>query len=356
MKIGVEGIGWVTPFGSDPETILRRLRAGERASVVESPEPGGGGSAPRYHIPTPLPEGGALRRMPRIRRSGAISYFGVSAGLAALEEAGLPVPPPEGTAVIFAICSGGVQYTRRLYEKIVEGGPAAASPLLFPETVHNAPASHLAAALGIDQESYTIIGDGTAGLAALHFAGELLACRPALERCVVVGSEEYDWILHEGYHTWRLCSREPCVRLHRKPPAGMLLGEGATAMVVRRPDPEKALPTVEVATGSYGGRREAGAHLERLLGELPVTGSRLVVGSANGTWIDHAEAAALRRFVPQADPLYPKVAFGDPLGAGALMQTGLAVLGLREQGERRATVTSVGLNQLLAAAVVELPG
>ena len=353
MKVGIEGIGWVTPFGSDPETILRRLEAGERGAVAQSPQPGG--RFPRYYVPTLLPQSPTLARMPRIRRSGAISYFGVSAGLAALEDAGLAsTPAPEGTAVIFAICSGGVQYTRRLYEKIVEGGPAAASPLLFPETVHNAPASHLASALGIDQESYTIIGDGTAGLAALRFAAELLACRPALQRCVVVGSEEYDWILWEGYRTWRLCSHEPCVRLHRKPPAGMLLGEGAAALVVARP--QKALPTVEVVTGSYPARREAGTHLSRLLETLPVAQSRLGVGSANGTWVDSVEADALQRFLPRAARLYPKVAFGDPLGAGALMQTGLAVLAMRKHGLGQATVTSVGLNQLLAAAVVQSPG
>ena len=64
------------------------------------------------------------------------------------------------TAVVFAITDGGVLYTRKFYEQIVKQGANSASPLLFPETVYNAPASHLAAQLGIDGASYTLVGDG----------------------------------------------------------------------------------------------------------------------------------------------------------------------------------------------------
>src|SRR5690606_34351147 len=138
-------------------------------------------------------------------------------------------------------------------------------PLLFPETVYNAPASHLAAALGLDGVSYTIVGDGSVGLSALAFAEELLACHPELEQCVVVGSEESDWILWEAYAAWRLCTREPCVRLHQPTPSGMLLSEGAVALVVRRPAGSSGA-RITTATTSYARRRDACAALGELLG------------------------------------------------------------------------------------------
>ena len=66
-------------------------------------------------------------------------------------------------AVIFAVASGSVVYTRRFYEQVTKQGAKAASPMLFPETVYNAPASHLAALLGIDGATYTLVGDNSVG-------------------------------------------------------------------------------------------------------------------------------------------------------------------------------------------------
>ena len=58
-------------------------------------------------------------------------------------------------ALIFAVSNGGVIYTKRFYHDIVESGAQSASPLFFPETVFNAPASHLAAILGIHRRELT---------------------------------------------------------------------------------------------------------------------------------------------------------------------------------------------------------
>jgi len=85
----------------------------------------------------------------------------------------------------------------------VKQGASAASPLLFPETVYNAPASHLSAQLGLDGACYTLVGDSTIGLTALKFAEQLLALGD-VDRCVVVACEEIDWILCEAYRDWRL--------------------------------------------------------------------------------------------------------------------------------------------------------
>ena len=71
--------------------------------------------------------------------------------------------------MVFAICSGGVNYTRRFYHEIVTQGANGASPLLFPETVYNAAASHLAALLGLNGQSYTLVGDSSVGLGGGSF-------------------------------------------------------------------------------------------------------------------------------------------------------------------------------------------
>ena len=95
-------------------------------------------------------------------------------------------------------------------------GAQAASPLLFPETVFNAPASHLAAILGITGASYTIVGDGAVGLLALKMAEDLMA-NPALDRCLVVGAEEADWLLCDAYRRWRLLREAPPIEPFGQP-------------------------------------------------------------------------------------------------------------------------------------------
>src|SRR4029077_17663948 len=106
-------------------------------------------------------------------------------------------------ALIFAIANGGVIYTKRFYHDIVESGAGAASPLLFPETVFNAAASHLAAILGVSGRSYTLVGDGAVGLLAIRMAQDLME-NNGVDYCIVVGAEETDWLLCDAYHRWRL--------------------------------------------------------------------------------------------------------------------------------------------------------
>ena len=194
------------------------------AKVITNPETG------RAHVYAPVPPKTveALGRNPRLRRSSAISYFAVAAGLAALENAGVNLTPDAAarTAIVFAISSGGVIYTRKFYEQIVKHGANTASPLLFPETVYNAPASHLAAQLGVDGASYTLVSDSTVGFSALEFAGQLLATSD-LDHVVVVGAEESDWILCEAYRDWRFSRRPGSTQ-------GALLAEGAAAVVLGR--------------------------------------------------------------------------------------------------------------------------
>src|SRR5205085_11259086 len=154
------------------------------------------------------------------------------AGLAALAEAKTP-PSLDRIALVFAISNGGVIYTRRFYADIVKSGAQSASPLLFPETVFNAPASHLAAILGITGTSYTVVGDGAVGVLAMKMAEELIENETA-EVCLVVGAEEADWILCDAYHKWRLLRREPPIELFCDPPRGTILSEGSGAVVVAR--------------------------------------------------------------------------------------------------------------------------
>jgi 3-oxoacyl-(acyl-carrier-protein) synthase len=326
------GLGWVTPLGADLEEVWARLARGDVAEpkLITNPETG------REHVYAPVPPKTveSLGRNPRLRRSSAISYFAVAAGLAALQNAGTALTPETAarTAIVFAISSGGVIYTRKFYEQIVKQGANCASPLLFPETVYNAPASHLAAQLGVDGATYTLVSDSTVGFSALEFAGQLLATSD-LDRVVVVGAEESDWILCEAYRDWRYSRRPGGSR-------GALLAEGAAAVVLGR---EGDLELTSHPGAPVFRQSQAGASVRHVLAGLVPDGEvDLVIDGASGTAADRIENRALTERFPRAEFCHPKLAFGESLGAGALLQIVVAALALRHGGLPGATEKSAG--------------
>ena len=325
MSIGIAGMGWVTPLGSDLEKVYAQCLRGVVPEPKTFAHPETGRALPYFAVP---PETLAhLARNPRLRRSSTISHLGVAAGLAALEHAG--AAPTSRTAVVFAISDGGVAYTRRFYEQIVRQGANTASPLLFPETVYNAPASHLAAQLGFDGASDTLVGDASVGMSALHFAGELIETGDA-DQVVVVAAQELDWILCEAYRTWRL-ARTP-------------LAEGAAALVLRREGRWK-LHTHPGAP--FFRRSEAGAAFASVLADFAGAKVDHVIGCANGTFIDRAETAALAAHFQNVPACSLKKSLGESPSASALQQTIAALL-----SARRTLVTVVGFNHQCGAALV----
>jgi len=324
MKAAIAGLGWITPLGGDLAQVWQALRSGAVAETrpVENPETGR--MLACRPVSPKLVE--YLARHPRMRRSSPISYFAVAAAQAALSDAG--VADPSGTAIVFAVSNGSVVYTRRFYDQVVKQGANAASPMLFPETVYNAPASHLAAMLGLDGATYTLVGDNSIGLTALHFGAQLLAMGEA-ERVLVVGCEEIDWILCEAYRDWRL-SATP-------------LAEGAGAILLQSAGGVGLETTAGVP---YARRAEAAAALQNAVANLP-TGADLIVSSAANTFAERAEAVALAGSTAQR--IFPKRQLGEAPGASALWQVICAALALHQREARAVLVPAVGFNQQAAA-------
>jgi 3-oxoacyl-[acyl-carrier-protein] synthase II len=317
MSLGIAGMGWITPLGSGVDLVWERLLQGEEATVEKITEQFGDQSYSVFRVPN-----SALVNLPphsRLRRASLISRFAAAAGLEALQVAGIKVDPQNADriALVFAISNGGVIYTKRFYRDIVEAGAQAASPLLFPETVFNAPASHVAAILGITGATYTLVGDSAVGLLAIKMAEDLMM-NSALDYCLVVGAEEVDWLLCDAYRRWRLLRSAPPVEPFRKVSEGMILSEGAGAVLLAR---HGSIMIDHIHPGGcYRRRTEAEGVLNRILCDLSQTEINLVVSSANGTFIDHAECKALRQIVPDAFVYTPKPALGESVGAAGLWQ------------------------------------
>ena len=368
MTLAIAGMGWVTPLGSGVDSVWERLLYGDEASATTISEEFNDRSYNVFRVPE-----SALRDAahPRLRRASAISRFAAAAGLEALRAASVKLDSQhaERTALIFAISNGGVIYTKRFYRDIVNEGAQSASPLLFPETVFNAPASHLAAILGISGATYTLVGDGAVGLLAIKMAEDLMA-NEAIDHCLVVGTEEIDWLLCDAYRRWRLLRAAPPIEPFSRQKLGMILSEGAGAIVLARDGPL----TIECAHpgGYFAKRAEAVEILNRILCDLGQSEIDFVVSSANGTFVDEAECRALKAGDPNAFVYTAKPALGESVGAAGLWQVILAAQALRSAelppvlhagapvslrlprartpiaGARRAIVLGCGLNQQVA--------
>src|SRR5438552_10215778 len=325
MSLAIAGMGWITPLGSGVDSVWEQLLHGDEAFATTITEEFGDRSYSVFRVPESALKSAAH---PRLRRASVISRFAAAAGLDALNAAGLKIDShnAQRTALIFATSNGGVIYTKRFYRDVVSAGAQSASPLLFPETVFNAPASHLAAILGISGATYTLVGDGAIDLLAIKMAEDLMA-NEAIDYCLVVGAEEIDWLLCDAYRRWRLLRAAPPIEPFSKQNRGMILSEGAGAILVAREGPF----IVECAhPGGYFARRaEAEETLKRILRDLSQGEIDLVVTGANGTFVDEAEYRALKAVVPNAFVYTAKPALGESVGAAGLWQVILAVQALR---------------------------
>jgi 3-oxoacyl-(acyl-carrier-protein) synthase len=326
MSLAIAGMGWITPLGSGVDAVWQRLLHGEEARGEKITDQLGKQSYTAFRVPESALS--SLTTHPRLRRASVISRFAAAAGFEALRAAHVNVDEKttERIALVFAISNGGVIYTKRFYRAIVELGAQAASPLLFPETVFNAPASHLAAILGVTGAVYTLVGDGAVGLLAIKMAEDVMA-NAAFDYCLVVGAEEADWLLCDAYHRWRLLRFEPPVEPFHQPARGMILSEGAGAVLLAR---EGSLLIERVdGAGHYRKRAEVPEILQRILRGLDETGIDFVVSSANGTFLDEAERKALTQVMPDVLVYTPKGALGESVGAAGLWQVIIAALALR---------------------------
>jgi hypothetical protein len=215
-ELSILGIGAVTPAGWGVVPLRRALENGRPLPVQEIARPGWHRTLAVRRVPAPESKPAFLAH-PRLRRTSPISQYAVAAALEALGPDVEPVTKGQlKLGVIVCVMSGCVNYSRRFYDEVLRD-PATASPLVFPETVFNAPGSHLAALLGTTAVNYTLVGDPGSFLMGLVVAGDWLA-QGLVEGCIIVAAEESDWLTADAF---RLFTRQ------------LVIADGAGAIYVR---------------------------------------------------------------------------------------------------------------------------
>jgi hypothetical protein len=266
-----------------------------------------------------------------LRRASAIAQYTVAAGLEALGgDAARVQAGALRLGIVVCVMAGNVNYSRRFYEETLND-PAAASPLLFPETVFNAPASHLGAYLNTNAASYTLVGDDGTFLQGLALAADWLMEGKA-DGCVVVGAEETDWIVSDAIRLF-----------HRK----AIHSGGAGALYLQGNQPPT--PVVELAditdAFNFAQQQPRDEAARRMRAQLPggAPNELLCLGMQGLPCADAAESAAWQDWTwPRRTP---KAVLGEAFVASAGWQCVLACDTLRRREFTAANVSVVGANQ-----------
>ena len=334
-RVFVCGLGAVSPAGWGVEKLCAALDKGEPIPAQNIARPGWEKLLHVRNVPPPETRP-AFFSHPRLRRAGAITQHTVAAALEALGDDAAQVQSGAlRLGIVACTMSGSVAYSRRFYEEVLRE-PATASPLIFPETVFNAPASHLAAYLNTNGTGYTLVGDDGTFLQGLALAADWLLNDQA-DGVVVVGAEEMDWIAADA------------MRLFQR---AAIRGAGAGAVYLRREKSTAACAELAAVTDSFlftqnQSRTEAA---RKMRAQLPAgaSGELLCLGVQNLPRTDAAENLAWRDWAGLR--LAPKAILGEAFLASAAWQCVAACAALARGRCSATNVSVVGTNQQAVGA------
>jgi len=172
------------------------------------------------------------------RRMSRISRMAVAASIEAVDDSGLCFDRmnKERVAVVMGTSYGSSSHVDGFYRSLLADGPRGAKPLLFPETVPNAPASHISIYHNIQGPNATFCQNEISAETGLAYARSLLE-QNIVDVVLLGGAEELSEILFGCYDAVgglskiRVNERE---NIQPKPGGGLILGEGAAVLVMER--------------------------------------------------------------------------------------------------------------------------
>ncbi|NVM24671.1 MAG: beta-ketoacyl-[acyl-carrier-protein] synthase family protein [Desulfobacterales bacterium] len=239
IDIVITGIGVVSPLGvgresfwdncSKAKTGIKKITSFDTSSLRSNVAGWVEDFDPSQFMPP-----GVYRRMSRISR------MAVASSVEALKDSGLILDTIDRgrIAVIMGTSYGSSSHVEDFYISLLRDGPRGAQPFLFPETVPNAPASHIAMLHGITGPNSTFCQNEISAENAILYAQNLLS-QNQVDVALVGGADELSAIQYCCYdavgalNKVRVENDEP---VNPKPGGGLILGEGAGVLVMERLD------------------------------------------------------------------------------------------------------------------------
>ncbi|MFK7911155.1 MAG: beta-ketoacyl synthase N-terminal-like domain-containing protein [Akkermansiaceae bacterium] len=332
-QLYVHGYGCVSAAGNSPTELYQSCLSAENIPVTQLER---SVDEELFTYPVRAVDQTALRaampRHPRLRRSSSVTKFAITAAtqalgderIAAIQSGDLKI------GIVVTFFNGCVNYSNRFYSEVLDD-PSVASPILFPETVFNAPASHVAAFLSSPGPAYSLIGDSAAWFSGIRVAGDWLRAGD-VDGCLVISAEELDWLSSEalGYYA-----------------RGMVATEGSAAVYLEQSTSDIQLETLDGPHDFTSGaeRKSALAQLWEI--EKSPEHDLLVDGLLGVEKIDRQEQTTLSDWT--GSRMSPLTKLGHGMGVNSGLQT-IAALESLTADHSSALVFSAGGNQHAFAA------
>jgi 3-oxoacyl-[acyl-carrier-protein] synthase II len=331
----ITGAGIVSPLGHTVEEVAARVRRGDGAlqplAALGFPDTLGAiVDIPLDCIPTE-------RRM-RIGRLDRLCRLFLTAAYLALDDARLQIGAGEAERAGLSFGTGlGCVLTNAEYnQKLVEHGPAAASPRLFAYTVSSAAAGEVSIALGIRGPNVTSHAGLAAGLQAIGYGADLIRLGKA-DVVLAGGADALGEALVRGLADLGLVGSRDGAGVE----SGMTPAEGAAVLVLESAEHARRRGAhVRTSVRGYAAgfeptlpRREGvpdgiSNTMRRALAASGVDASDVdvVIRGAHAGTAGALEARALQEVFGNAQPVTvaPKAAWGETFGADGALSVALA--------------------------------
>jgi Beta-ketoacyl synthase, N-terminal domain len=346
VKINITGIGSVSPYGPlaglippstvEPSAITAWTTAGLRRAFLVSP-----------FRPASVVPGLKTRRLDRL------SAWALVASSLAIQDAGIDLGQVDRSrvAVVFATAFGCIELTEAFFQSALAHGWCGTDPATFPETLHNAPASHVALFHDLRGPNITVGSRRFAGESALLHAVSLLRHGQA-DLAIVLAGDTLTRVIYEWYEMANLLSPACYNSDPVEQGSGFIPSEGVVALVLEPAGRRQARAYARFHSGRAASGGEPVKSVRQLLGgSVP----SLTVCTTNGSPCASSPVAAVAREIagPEAAIVSPQaVAAGLPT-TSALLHLVLVLSGRPSRGLMLLLGTSGDSG--FAALLLELP-
>jgi 3-oxoacyl-[acyl-carrier-protein] synthase II len=326
-RVVVTGIATLTAAGCDAEEVWKAFTEKRDCAPVEN-----GVRLGRVQLdPSPYLKPKDRRRMDRL------GIFAVVASHMALKDAGLELNDENRNrvGVMFGTGVGPMESMENFTRPLLQEGPLAANPAVFPNTVYNAAGGQVAMNVGAIGPASTVTAGHAAGASSLCYGYDLTAGGQADAMICLAVDSLTDTVI-SAYRDLGLLGGNPET-------GGFALAEAGIGLVLERrshAQGRKARVYGEmlgfgIASDGRGvGRFDRdGNGAERAM-RTALERSGLQAGDIKAVWTsatgyrpaDEAEEKAIRRlFGDRAVAISPKPLMGEPMGAGGALSAVLAL-------------------------------
>ena len=337
----ITGIGSVSPFGPlrglisskemEPRTVTAWPTDGVRRAFLVEP-----------FRPADIIPGLKTRRLDRLS-----VWCLVAAGLA-IQDAKLDLEAEDRSriAVVLGTGFGCIELTESFFQSIATNGYAKSDPIIFPEGLSNAPASHVARIFGLRGPNITLSHKGVSGEGALMQAASLLRTAQADVVITLAGDTltrtMYEWFEAAGVLSSACFGQRPVPVPFAHDRDGFVPGEGVAVVVMESAD-RAAKRDARVYAGLRSGHATSNQKAAPNLVRKTIAPSsprevKTVIASANGSHShDQVERGILQEvFGDGVAVVAPKAILGEFDGSGVLRL--ITALSQTESKERSLSV------------------